>query len=105
MSSRARSPPIQCKEFLDAIDKGRGEASKWELIKIAGNETAFNRWVTDLLQEHRLVEKLNKGGTIIFRKTERGEVLHKTLKDWHLLAPLLRLSGKRLKSETQISKC
>lgn len=102
MPLRPRDPPSQCLEFLDAIDRKDGEASKWDLIKLAGNEAAFRRWVTDLLQKHKFVEAISKGNTTLFRKTERGRIFHQTLKDWHIITAYKRLSGKRLRGETQI---
>lgn len=89
-------------EFLDAIQKNGGEASKWDLIKIAGNEAAFRRWIPNFFQKHRFVEESKEGRKTLFRKTEKGEKLHQTLRDWHFVVAFKRLSGKRLKSEMQI---
>ena len=104
MSFGGRDPPTRCLEFFNAIDRNHGKASKWELIKIAGNETAFRRWITDLLERHKLVERIKEGRYTFFKKTERGEIFHKTLKDWHIVVAYKRLSGKRLKRETQVSR-
>ena len=104
MSSRARNPPTQCLEFLNAIEAKNGKASKWDLIKLAGNEAAFRRWITNFLQKHKFVEEFKEGRTTLFRKTESGEMFHRTLKNWHIVVAFKRLSGKRLKSETQVSK-
>jgi len=35
--------------FFKAIDEKGGLAKKWDLIKVAGNEAAFKRWVEDFL--------------------------------------------------------
>lgn len=104
MSFGGRDPPAKCLEFLNAIDRNHGKASKWELIKIAGNETAFRRWVTDFLQLHKFIEENKEGRFTFFKKTERGETFHKTLKDWHMIIAFKRLSGKRLKRETQVNR-
>jgi len=98
-----KDPATKCVEFLDEIERKEGRATKWDLIKIAGNEAAFKRWITDLLQHHRFVDKTREGRTTYFKKTERGELFHKTLKDWHFVVAFKRLSGKRLKRETQVS--
>lgn len=94
-----RGPPLKCLEFLNCIEKNNGKASKWDLIKIAGNEAAFGRWITKFLEHHRFVEHFKEGRVTFFRKTERGELFHRTLKDWHIIIAFKKLSGKRLKSD------
>lgn len=104
MSFGTKDPPSKCLEFLNAIDRNHGKASKWELVKIAGNEAAFRRWITNFLRLHKFVEETKEGKYTFFRKTERGETFHKTLRDWHIVTAFKRLSGKRLKAETQVSR-
>ena len=90
-------------KWLRFIENNGGEASKWDLIKIAGNEAAFRRWVPNFFLKHKFVEKSQKGRIMLFRKTAKGELLHKTLRDrQHFVVAFKRLSGKRLKSEFQI---
>lgn len=96
-----RDAADKCLEFLDIVEKKNGKASKWDFIKIAGSEAAFRRWVTNFLLKHRLVEELKEGRKTLFKKTERGELLHRTLRyDSHLVIAFKRISGERLKSET-----
>ena len=104
MPSGGRDPPTQCLDFLDAIEKRDGRASKWDLIKIAGNEAAFRRWITNFLQYHKFIEQAKENRKTIFRKTERGELFHQTLRDWRIVIAFKRLSGKRLKRETQVDR-
>ena len=98
-----RDPPTQCLDFLNGIEMKNGKASKSDLIKIAGSEAAFRRWVTNLLKEHRIVEEIKEGRKIFFRKTKNGELFHRALQNWHLVVAFKRLSGRRLKRETQVS--
>jgi hypothetical protein len=39
----------RCLRFFKAINEKGGSAGKWDLIKVAGNEAAFKRWVEDFL--------------------------------------------------------
>lgn len=56
MSSR-RTPDTIALQLLDRV-KEKGEASKWDLIKILGNESQFRIWIEDfLLPEKVLVER------------------------------------------------
>ena len=75
-----------------------------DLIKIAGSEAAFRRWITNFLQKHKFVEEVIEGRNTLFKKTERGYILHKTLEDWRFVVAFKRLSRKRLKRETQVSR-
>jgi predicted transcriptional regulator len=99
LSFGRRDATTKALEFLNAIEKNNGKASKWDLIKVAGNEAAFRRWVTKFLQKHKFLEETTEGRKTIFKKTEKGETLHQTLRDWHFIVAFKRLSGKRLKSE------
>jgi hypothetical protein len=64
----------RCLRFLQALDPHGGEAGRWDLLKIAGNEAAFARWVDGFLVYHRFIEKHVKDGRELYVKTERGRV-------------------------------
>jgi len=96
----AKGPPLKALEFLRAIERNNGKASKWELIKIAGNEAAFRRWITNFLLHHKFLEEFKEARVTFFRKTKRGERFHELLKDWQIVAAFKRLSGKRLRGKT-----
>jgi phage anti-repressor protein len=95
-----RSPPIQCLEFLNSIEAKNGRISKWDLIKLAGNETAYRRWITGFLQHDKFIEEFTEGNVTYFRKTQSGEEFHKMLKNYKIVSAFKRLSGKRLRGES-----
>lgn len=100
MTYGVTGPPLKCLEFLEAIQRKNGKASKWDLIKLAGNEAAFRRWITNFLQHHKFLEEYKEGKVTLFRKTEKGERLHGLLRDYQIVAAFKRLSGKRLRGKT-----
>ena len=97
-----RDATTKALEFLNGIEKNGGKASKWDLIKIAGNEAAFRRWIPHFFLKHNFLEESKEGRKTLFRKTDAGEKFHQMLRDWHFVIAFKRLSGKRLKSESQI---
>ena len=104
MPLRGKESATKCLEFLNVIEKKQGKASKFDLWKIAGNEAAFKRWITNTLQRHHIVEEVREGKQRFFRKTEKGETVHKMLRDWDIVVLFKRLGGKRLKRETQVNR-
>jgi len=42
-----RKPSRIALELLNCLDEKEGRASKWDLIKILGNESQFHYWVED----------------------------------------------------------
>ncbi|HUI24388.1 MAG TPA: hypothetical protein VLY82_08400 [Nitrososphaerales archaeon] len=67
--------------YFDAIDQGNGRSPRMAFYQIAGNEDNLRRWEKKLCEEWRLVEKLEEGERVSYRKTELGENLHKLLKN------------------------
>jgi len=92
-----RTPSIIALELLDCIDQNKGKASKWDLIKILGNESQFQHWVTDFLLKDRLIEEKVESNHYFYSKTETGELFHKLLKNGKIVRTFLRVSGKRLR--------
>jgi hypothetical protein len=82
---------------LNWIDQKDGRATKWDLIKILGNESQFNSWVRDFLVKDHFVEEVSESRHYFYRKTEQGNLFHRLLKNGEILEALLRVSGKRLR--------
>ena len=97
MSFPRRAPTRIALELLDCIDQKEGRATKWDLIKIVGNESQFRHWVTEFLMKDRLIEEIQESDHTFYRKTENGEFFHKLLKNGKIVRALLRVSGKRLR--------
>jgi predicted transcriptional regulator len=97
MSFPRRAPTRIALELLDCIDQNMGRASKWDLIKVVGNESQFRHWVTEFLMKDRLIEEIQKSNHTFYRKTESGEFFHRLLKNGKIVRALLRVSGKRLR--------
>ncbi len=48
MLASRRSPDIIALELLDCVEEN-SEATKWDLIKVLGNETQFRLWIENFL--------------------------------------------------------
>jgi predicted transcriptional regulator len=98
MMSFPRRPPSRIAlELLDCIDEKEGKASKWDLIKILGNESQFQHWVTNFLVKDRFIKEIQEANRSFYCKTENGEFFHRLLKNGKIVQALLRVSGKRLR--------
>ena len=91
-----RSPNSIALELLDCIEE-KGEATKWDLIKVFGNETQFRIWITEFFMREKVVIERREGGHYYYRKTDRGELFHKLLKSGNLIKLFSSLSGRRLR--------
>ncbi len=83
-------------ELLDTVEK-RGEATKWDLIKVLGNEAQFKKWVEDFMLPEKVLIERRDGRNYFYYKTERGELFHRLLKSGNLIRIFNRVSGRRLK--------
>lgn len=99
MSIPRRKPSKIALEILDFIDQNDGKASKWDLIKILGNESQFQHWITNFLIKDKFIKEIEESKRSFYIKTESGEFFHKLLKNGKLVHALLRVSGKRLRRE------
>ncbi len=97
MSYPRRPPSKIALELLECIDQKEGKASKWDLIKILGNESQFHHWVQDFLIKDKFIKEIQESNRTFYCKTESGEFFHKLLKNGKLVNALLRVSGKRLR--------
>jgi hypothetical protein len=98
MSIPRREPDIIALELLDCIDQKEGKASKWDLIKILGNEAQFRQWMDNFLIKDKFVDEIHESGRYLYKKTQNGEILHTLLRNGKMIRALLRMSGKRLRS-------
>jgi predicted transcriptional regulator len=97
MSFPRRAPTTIALELLDCIDEKDGRASKWDLIKIVGNEAQFQQWITEFLYKERFIEEIRESNHVFYKKTESGELFHKLLRNGKVVQALLRVRGKRLR--------
>jgi predicted transcriptional regulator len=97
MSFPRRKPSRIALELLNCVDQKGGKASKWDLIKILGNESQFQHWVTGFLMKDGFIEEIQESNHTFYRKTENGEFFHRLLKNGKVIHALLRVSGKRLR--------
>lgn len=98
MSSARRKPSEIALQLLDFIDE-KGGATRWDLIKILGNNSQFSHWVEGFLMREKFVEESLESRTFVYRKTQTGEIFHSLLKNGAIMRALLLVSGKRLKRE------
>lgn len=91
-----RSPDTIALELLNAVGE-RGEATKWDLIKVLGNEAQFRIWINNFLLPEKVLEERREGRNYFYVKTERGELFHTLLKRGNIIKLFSRISGRRLK--------
>jgi hypothetical protein len=97
MSFPRRPPNRIAFELLDCIDQKEGKASKWDLIKVLGNESQFQHWVTNFLMKDKFIKEIHESNRSFYCKTGNGELFHRLLKNGKIVHALLRVSGKRLR--------
>jgi hypothetical protein len=90
----------RCLRFFKAIDESGGLAGKWDMIKAAGNEASFRRWVENFLIFHGFIETIKEDSKMLYKKTERGRNFQSLLEDHDYVMAFRRLSGKKLRSVT-----
>ena len=95
MASR-RSPDTIALELLNCIEE-KGEATKWDLIKVLGNETQFRIWIEEFFLREKVLLERREGGHYYYKKTERGELFHRLLKSGNLVKLFSNVSGRRLR--------
>lgn len=101
MRRRRVPPPTRSadtlKEYLDIINSKqaeRGRAKRYDIYRRAGSEAQTDRMIK-YLKETALIEGNDKDG---YRKTGKGEEMHKILKKRELVGILTRdLRGKRIR--------
>ena len=91
-----RSPDVIALELLNCVEEN-GEASKWDLIKVLGNEAQFGLWIERFFLPERVLVERREGRRYYYKKTERGELFHKLLRSGNLIKLFSRVSGRRLR--------
>jgi predicted transcriptional regulator len=91
-----RSPDAIALELLKCIEE-KGEATKWDLIKVLGNETQFRIWIEEFFLREKVLLERREGGHYYYKKTERGELFHRLLKSGNLVKLFSSVSGRRLR--------
>ncbi|HUV54204.1 MAG TPA: hypothetical protein VMW03_03255 [Candidatus Krumholzibacteriaceae bacterium] len=91
-----RTPDVIALELLDAVDE-RGEATKWDLVKVLGNDAQFKKWVEDFMLPEKVLAERRDGRNYYYTKTERGEQFHRLLRSGNLIRLFNRVSGRRLR--------
>jgi len=91
-----RSPDEIALELLNAIEE-ETEATKWDLIKVLGNDTQFNIWIEEFFIPEKVVTERREGRNYYYTMTERGKLFHSLLKSGNMIKIFNRVSGRRLK--------
>jgi hypothetical protein len=91
-----RSPDIIALDLLDCVED-KGKATKWDLIKVLGNETQFTLWIEKFFLPEKVLVEIKEGRHYFYKKTKRGELFHMLLKNGKIVKLFSRVSGKRLK--------
>ena len=91
-----RSPDEIALELLNAIEE-ETEATKWDLIKVLGNDTQFKIWIEDFFIPEKVVTERREGRNYYYTMTERGKLFHRLLKSGNMIKIFNRVSGRRLK--------
>lgn len=92
-----RSPSVIALEILNSVEEN-GHASKWDLVKILGNEAQFKKWIDDFFLAEGVLAERREGRNYVYEMTERGELFHQFLKQGNIIKLFTRISGKRLKT-------
>jgi hypothetical protein len=90
-----RPPSIIALDLLNCIEE-KGEATKWDLIKVLGNERQFSIWIEKFFIAEKVIIERREGAHYYYKKTERGELFHSLLKSGNLIRLFDGISGKRL---------
>ena len=90
-----RSPDMIALDLLDCVG-WKGKATKWDLIKVLGNEVQFALWIERFFLPEKVLVKIKEGRKHFYVKTERGELFHLMLKNGNIIKLFNRISGKRL---------
>jgi hypothetical protein len=91
-----RTPDLIALELLNCVEE-RKEATKWDLIKVLGNEAQFAIWIEGFFLPERVLLERKEGRHYFYKKTERGELFHALLKKGNIIKLFNRISGRRLK--------
>jgi predicted transcriptional regulator len=91
-----RLPDEIALELLNTVEE-KNEATKWDLIKVLGNDTQFKIWIEDFLLPEKVLLERREGRNYYYTLTERGKLFHRLLKSGNMIKIFNRVSGRRLK--------
>lgn len=94
--SERRSPDTIALELLDCVAE-KGEATKWDLIRVLGNDAQFRKWIDDFLLPEGVLTERREGRNYFYTMTDRGRLFHRLLKSGNVIKLFSRVSGKRLR--------
>ena len=66
-----RTPDAIALQLLDCVEE-KGEAAKWDLINVLGNQAQFKLWIEDFFILNKVLAERREGRHYFFTKTERG---------------------------------
>lgn len=82
-------------DLLDCVESKR-KATKWDLIKVLGNEVQFTLWIEKFFLPEKVLVEIKEDRRHFYMKTERGELFHLMLRNGNIIKLFNRISGKRL---------
>ena len=91
-----RSPDMIALELLNRVEAS-GESSKWDLIKVLGNDVMFKNWMEDFFLPEGILEERREGRNYYYTMTDLGRQFHRFLKNGNIIKLFNRVSGRRLK--------
>jgi predicted transcriptional regulator len=94
--ARRRSPDVIALELLNVIE-AVGESSKWDLVKVLGNDVMFKNWVDDFFLPEGILVERREGRNYFYTMTELGSQFHRFLRNGNIIKLFSRVSGRRLK--------
>jgi len=94
--SERRSPDTIALELLDCVAE-KGEATKWDLVKVLGNDAQFRKWIDGFLLPEGVLTERREDRHYVYTMTDRGRLFHRLLKSGNVIKLFSRVSGKRLR--------
>lgn len=91
-----RPPDVIALELLNCVESN-GEVSKWDLVKILGNEIMFKNWMEDFFLAEGILKQRRDGRNYFYTMTDLGGQFHRFLKNGNIIKLFSRVSGRRLK--------
>jgi len=70
--SERRTPDTIALELLDCVAE-KGEATKWDLIKVLGNDAQFRKWIDGFFLPEGVLAERREGRYYFYTMTERGD--------------------------------
>jgi len=75
----------------------KGEATKWALIKVLGNDAQFRKWIDRFFLPEKVLTERMEGRNYFYTMIERGRLFHRLLISGNVIKLFSRVSARRLK--------